>query len=87
MGDGAYGTTPSAYRRRADSSHDLPSADGIHFHPPGGLRVPATERTTTMDVMARMYDHHLELTAAIVDRLGQVPADLHDASRIVRNFE
>jgi AraC family transcriptional regulator len=74
----AYGTTPSAYRRQAGSSHDLPSANGIHFHPPGGLRVPATEGTTTMDVVARMYDHHLDLTAAIVDRLAQLPADTLD---------
>jgi AraC-like DNA-binding protein len=69
----AYGVTPSAYRRRAGRDYRLASRNGIHFHPPGGLRVPATERSTTMDVVARMYDHHLQLTGAIVDRLTDLP--------------
>ena len=74
----AYGVAPSVYRRRAGRDHDLPSRNGIHFHPPGGLRLPATEGTTTVDVIARMYDHHLELSGAIVDRLAQLPDDALD---------
>jgi AraC family transcriptional regulator len=53
-------------------------ANGIHFHPPGGLRLPATHRSDTMDVLTRMYDHHVELTGAIVDRLTGVPAEVLD---------
>jgi AraC family transcriptional regulator len=74
----AYGITPAAYRRRRRSVHDLQSANGIHFHPPGGLRLPATHRSDTMDVLTRMYDHHVELTGAIVARLIAVPAEVLD---------
>jgi AraC family transcriptional regulator len=37
----AFGATPTAFRR---SSRDfrLPAPNGIHFHPRGGLLVPAT---------------------------------------------
>ena len=31
-----------------------------------------------MDVLTRMYDHHVELTGAIVDRLTGVPAEVLD---------
>jgi AraC family transcriptional regulator len=58
--------------------HDLQSANGIHFHPPGGLRLPATQRNQAMDVLTRMYDHHVELTGAIVDRLSVIPAQVLD---------
>jgi AraC family transcriptional regulator len=74
----AYGTTPTGYRRQRSSVHDLQAANGIHFHPPGGLRLPAMQRSDTMDVLTRMYDHHVELTGAIVDRLTRVPAEVLD---------
>ena len=74
----AYGSTPTDYRRQRRSVHDLQAANGIHFHPPGGLRLPATQRSDTMDVLTRMYDHHVELTGAIIDRLTGVPAEVLD---------
>jgi AraC-like DNA-binding protein len=74
----AYGTTPTSYRRQCRSVHDLRAANGIHFHPPGGLRLPATHRSDTMDVLTRMYDHHVELTGAIVDRLTAVKPETID---------
>lgn len=69
----AYAATPSAYRGQRRHQHDLPAASGIHFHPPGGLRLPAIHRSDTMDVLTRMYDHHVELTSGIIDRLGRLP--------------
>lgn len=74
----AYGITPSGYRRQRWSVHDIRAANGIHFHPPGGLRLPAIHRSDTMDVLTRMYDHHVELTGAIVDRLTGLPAKVLD---------
>ncbi|HEY0938062.1 MAG TPA: helix-turn-helix domain-containing protein [Trebonia sp.] len=74
----AYGTTPTGYRRQRRPVHDLHAANGIHFHPPGGLRLPASQRNQTMDVLTRMYDHHIDLTGAIVDRLTAVPAEILD---------
>jgi AraC family transcriptional regulator len=64
----AYGRPPSVYRREPPRSHDLPAANGIHFHPPGGLRLPAPARSTAMDVMTRMLDHHFWLVGEIIDR-------------------
>jgi AraC-like DNA-binding protein len=74
----AYGMTPTDYRRQRRLVHDLQAPSGIHFHPPGGLRLPATHRSDAMDVLTRMYDHHVELTGAIVDRLGEVAPEVLD---------
>ena len=73
-----FGSTPSDYRADPPRGHDLPADNGIHFHPPGGLRLPATTRRTTMDVLTRMYDHHVQLTGEIVDRLTRVPDETLD---------
>lgn len=73
----AYGRAPSAYRD-VTGPHDLPAANGVHFHPPGGLRVPAMTRSSSMDVLTRMFDHHLWLTGEIVDRTGRADDTLLD---------
>jgi AraC family transcriptional regulator len=80
----AYGTAPSAYRRRGGevasrrAGHDLPAASGVHFQPPGSLRLPAVERSTIMDVLDRMLEHHLWLVGEIVDRSAQVGEEVLD---------
>lgn len=86
----AYGSSPSAYRRRrvdgaiddpadrAPHAHRLPAPSGIHFHPPGGLRLPAPRRSTAMEVLTRLLDHHLWLVAEIVDRLTGLDDDVLD---------
>jgi AraC family transcriptional regulator len=58
--------------------HDLPAASGVHFQPPGSLRLPATARSTEMDILDRMLDHHLWLVGEIVDRAAQVSDDVLD---------
>jgi AraC-like DNA-binding protein len=68
----AYGTSPSRYRRSGRLRHDLPTLNGVHFHPPGGLALPALRRSDAMDVLTRMFDHHVTTTAAILDRLERV---------------
>jgi AraC family transcriptional regulator len=75
----AYGATPSGYRRCGPRNqpgpltrHDLAAASDVHFHPPGGLRLPATARSTAMDVLEGMLDHHLSLVAEIVGRTALV---------------
>lgn len=73
-----FGAGPAQYRRRAGGSYELPADNGIHFHPPGGLRLPATRRSSAMDVLTRMYEHHVTLTGDIVDRLTDVGADVLD---------
>ncbi len=69
----AFGMTPSDYRRAGRLRHRIPAPSGIHFHPPGGLALSALERSDSMDVLVRMVDHHLDTTAAILDRLDAVP--------------
>jgi AraC-like DNA-binding protein len=68
----AYGATPTGYRRGRRLDYRLPTANGIHFHPPDGLRLGAADRSDTMDVLTRMYEHHIELTGAILDRLERL---------------
>lgn len=80
----AYGAAPSSYRRNPaarpgpGTRHDLAAPSGVHFHPPGGLRLPAASRSATMDVLERMYDHHLSLVAEIVDRTSRVDDQVLD---------
>lgn len=74
----AYGRSPSAYRAQQPSGHHLPAPLEVHFHPPGGLRLPATQRSTTVDVLERMVDHHLWLTGEIVERTGHLDDDVLD---------
>jgi AraC-like DNA-binding protein len=75
----AYGVTPSAYQARQGGSaaaqpgaHEIPAPNDVHFHPPGGLRLPAGTRSGPMDILTRMLDHHLDTTVAIIDRLGRL---------------
>lgn len=76
----AFDGSPSDFRRARDRGYELPASSGIHFHPPGGLRLPAIERSSTMNVVIRMLDHHLSLTGEILDRLERVGGDALDRS-------
>jgi AraC family transcriptional regulator len=73
----AYGVAPSRYGVRP-GGHDLPAASGVHFQPPGGLRLPADRRSDAMDVLTKMLDHHLWLVGEIVDRSGRLGDDVLD---------
>ena len=68
----SYGRTPSQLRDLEGRRFELPAPSGVHFHPPGSLRLPAESRSTDMDVLTKMIDHHLWLTGEIVDRMGDV---------------
>ena len=68
----AYGVPPSTYRGAARADHRLGAPNGIHFHPPESLRLPANTRSNAMDVLTRMLDHHLWLSAEILDRAARL---------------
>jgi AraC-like DNA-binding protein len=68
----AFRSSPSQFRRERTTGHELAADNGIHFHPPGGIRIPAAERSTSMDIVIAMLDHHLSLVAEIFDRLDRV---------------
>ncbi len=64
----AYGVGPSSWRRRPSRRIQLDAPNGVHFHPPGGLRLPARAKVTSMDLLVRMVEHHVWLVGEIVDR-------------------
>ncbi|MEJ7628018.1 MAG: AraC family transcriptional regulator [Nocardioidaceae bacterium] len=63
----AYGVAPSHWRN-APTRVQLPAPNGVHFHPPGGLRLPARTKVTPMELLTRMVEHHIWLVGEMVDR-------------------
>src|SRR5215217_8592826 len=62
----AYDTTPSAWRARPGTIR-LEAANDIHFHPPGGIRLPAHRRVPSMDLVQKMVEHHIWLTGQLIE--------------------
>ena len=63
----AYGVAPAAWRDHPDRLRiDAPS--GIHFHPPNGLRVPARDKVSSMDLLRTIVDHHVWLLGRMLDQ-------------------
>lgn len=67
----AYGVAPSAWRTRP-AQIQLASPNDVHFHPPGGLRLPATSEDTTMNLLVKMVEHHLWLVGEMVSRAAKL---------------
>ncbi len=62
----AYGRTPSAWREQPGPIR-VEADNGIHFHPPAAIRLPAQRRVTAMDRLQKMVEHHVWLVGEIVD--------------------
>lgn len=71
----AYGATPSAWRRQA-SRYELTAPSGVHFTPPGSLRLPSRRKVSAMDLVMKMVDHHVQLVGELIDRAAQVDAEV-----------
>jgi AraC family transcriptional regulator len=67
----AYDTTPSSWRRRP-TQFQIDAPSGVHFHPPGGLRLPARTKVTAMDLVERLVDHHVWLVGQMIDRASRL---------------
>lgn len=67
----AYGTVPSTWRRRPGGFR-IDAPNGVHFHPPAGLRLPARHRMDGVDLILRMVDHHIWLVGELVDRAARL---------------
>jgi AraC-like DNA-binding protein len=63
----AYGMTPAEWRRRP-AAIEIGASSGVHFHPPGGLRVPGREKVRSMDVLLKMVEHHVWLVGEMLTR-------------------
>jgi AraC family transcriptional regulator len=66
----AFGRTPSEVRgtQSAPRAFDLPAPNGVHFHPPGWLRVPAAKGRPAMDLIDRMLEHDRWIVGEILER-------------------
>lgn len=74
----AYGHAPSRWRQHPTRTQ-IDGASGVHFHPPGSLRLPTTREVTPMDLMTRMIEHHVWLTGEILDRAARLTDEQLDA--------
>jgi AraC-like DNA-binding protein len=74
----AYGVAPAAWRS-TPGRIQLDTPNGVHFHPPGSLRLPARDEVSSVDLMQRMVEHHVWLVEEIVDRAATLPDDRLDA--------
>jgi AraC-like DNA-binding protein len=78
----AYGAAPSSWRG-APTKVQLETPNGVHFHPPGGLRLPARTKVTSMDLLTRMVEHHVWLVGEMVDRAATLSDEVLDAPIVV----
>lgn len=67
----AFGSPPSEWRRGA-ASFRLPAANGVHFHPPGSIRLPMRDKVTEMNLLVRMVEHHVWLTGEMIRVVGDL---------------
>jgi AraC-like DNA-binding protein len=67
----SYGVAPSAWRNQPGRLQ-IESPNDVHFHPPGGLRLPATSEETTMNLLVKMVEHHLWLVGEMVERAARL---------------
>lgn len=66
----AYGLTPRAWRDRPSRVFFLDSPNGVHFHPPAGLRLPASRKATGVDILVKMVEHHVWLVGEMITAAG-----------------
>lgn len=74
----AYGASPAHWRRHP-TRIQLEAPSGVHFHPPGGLRIPARMEVTPMDLLRKMVEHHVWLVGEMVARAGGLSDEQLDA--------
>jgi AraC family transcriptional regulator len=73
----AYGAAPATWRRKPGHIQ-IEAPSGVHFHPPGSLRLPARDKVSAMDLLTKMVEHHVWLTGELVrvaERLSDVQLD------------
>ncbi|MBZ5740424.1 helix-turn-helix domain-containing protein [Nocardioides mangrovi] len=67
----AYGVAPATWRRKPGHLQ-IDAPNGVHFHPPGSLRLPARDQVTQMDLMMKMVEHHVWLTGEMIRVAGEL---------------
>lgn len=74
----AYGVPPSRWRASGVSFY-IASRSGVHFYPPGGLRLPARKGLTRMNFTGDLIDHHVSVVGTLLDRAAALTTDQLDA--------
>jgi AraC-like DNA-binding protein len=74
----AFGATPSAWRVQPRGLQ-LDAPNMVHFHPPGGLRLPAHVKETSMDLLISMTEHHVWLIGQLIERARRLAREQLDA--------
>ena len=74
----AYGTSPARWRRRP-TRIQIEAPSDVHFHPPGGLRLPARTEVGSMDLLNKMVEHHAWLVGEMVSRAATLTDEQLDA--------
>lgn len=72
-----YRVTPRDWRRRPGQIQ-IEAPSDVHFQPPGSLRLPAARRTTAMDLLKKMVEHHVWLLGQMIDRAERLSDDQLD---------
>ena len=67
----AYGAAPATWREHPTRIR-LETPSGVHFHPPGSIRLPATEKVSSMDLVLKMVEHHVWLTGQIIEHAARL---------------
>jgi AraC family transcriptional regulator len=67
----SYGASPVRWRRRP-SRIQIAAPSGVHFHPPGSLRLPARVEVSSMDLLVKIVEHHVWLLGEYVDRAARL---------------
>jgi AraC-like DNA-binding protein len=65
----AYGVAPSRFAAEP-ADFRLAAPNGIHFHPPAGLRLAGIDRRGAMDLTDRLLEHDRWLTGRLLERAG-----------------
>ncbi|MGH3508596.1 MAG: helix-turn-helix domain-containing protein [Nocardioidaceae bacterium] len=75
----AYGVGPSRWRARPTRTQ-IPAKSNVHFHPPGGLRLPARRKVSPMDLLIKMVEHHIWLTGEMIGCATRLSDEQLDAT-------
>ncbi|GLZ78663.1 AraC family transcriptional regulator [Actinorhabdospora filicis] len=75
--DRAFGRAPSRHRLARDPRFRIEAPSGIHFHPPGGVRLPATEGDP-MSIVTDLIDQHVTLVGELLEKARPLSAEALD---------
>ena len=73
----AYGVSPARWRG-SPTRIQIEAPSDVHFHPPGGLRLPGLQKVSPMNLLTSMVEHHLWLTGEMVACAARLSDDQLD---------